>query len=102
MRLWTALAVQILAIVLREHSRDKIHPGPEIPPVCSCYCDTVKEPEAEPTTDFRVSYLLAAASFTAGALTIGLASWALGPSSHGAVGPGKGRRRGGGVLSEAD
>ena len=99
MRFWGAVAVQLLAIVLREHSRLDKHCGVEAdcqPVEVNCTC-SYPEPVV---SDRSPGLILGSVIFGIflGALLATIGFWLTGCFDHAAIDRG-GRRRGGGVLS---
>ena len=91
--------MQLLAIVLRDQSQSTLVISPVIDPVCDCICKC-ETPEPRPReTSFSILYILL--SFALGSLA-SITCVALWWKSHGPVESRRSRRRGGGVLSEAD
>ena len=103
MRFWGAVAVQLLAIALRDQSRVEPKGNLDLclqrPVELACHCEPAVPPKAETDVDHWWTGIGVLAGAGIGGLISGTAVWwsVTGrdvPSQHGG-----GRRRGGGVLS---
>ena len=107
MKFWGALAVQLLAIVLRDQTRG-VSPQlnlPDCPPVvCQCDCEVEKRPEAETGWGKDIWKVTSVGGLGAliGAFLASFGQKRLENRQDGKAECGAGRRRGGGVLREAD
>ena len=99
MRLWGALAVQILAVLLRDQNRKGIPESTIVVPECDCQC-SCEAPEVSPRF-LGIACVGTLVVFGTGLLLGIRFSKAVVPGD-GRSEFGGGRRRGGGVLSQSD
>ncbi len=103
MRFWGAVAVQLLAIALREQSRVEPKGNPDLclqrPVELACHCEPAVPPKTEAEVDHRWTGIGVLAGACVGGLTAGTAVWWTTTGRDVSPQLGGGRRRGGGVLS---
>ncbi len=103
MRFWGAVAVQLLAIALRDQSRSVPKANLDLcvqrPVELACHCEPAVLPEAEKKVDYWLVGIGVGTGVLVGGSIVGALSWSR-PSGRD-VSPqhGGSRRRGGGVLS---
>ena len=99
MKLWSAIAVQLLAIALREHQRfgekDTVHECQPVEVICNC-TDIAPSISADPSWVFGSGLVVGGAVSLVVVLGYRVFCWG---HRNGEVGSATGRRRGGGVLS---
>ena len=99
MRLWQAVAVQLLAIVLRDQERKAQLPLKIEEPVVNVTCDCQPLPVSCPETSATFILGIFTGGIIGGTLISGIVFWCLNYGHQWEADSRRSRRRGGGVLS---